>query len=391
MSISTSLTALQTAKTDIAAAITAKGGTVGAGDGFSDFAADIGTITGGGAPVVEAPFNDVNFYDYDGTRLFSYTLAQANALTALPTPAGHDGLVFQEWNYTLAEVQALIAPRDIGANYITSDGKTRFRVSIPPQSTRALDVKFNQTVSNGVEVDWGDGSAKEKKSGTGSVGFTHTYIGGADYTITLMVLSGTCALGQGTVNNPAVGTGSADTTSANLPTYVLKEANIGAYTTLSNGAFCNARALEKISIPASIPALGSELFKSNYSLVGLCVPRGVGYAAYNLQYQNYGSKFISLPTTVTALYEAAFRENCFIPRVIIPAAVTTIAITVFASLILAKSYYVLNPTPPTLGGTGAFTNVPFDCTIYVPVGSLNAYKTATNWSAHAAKMKEIGT
>lgn len=48
MSISTSLTALQTAKTNIASAITAKGGTVGAGDGFSDFAADIGTITGGG-------------------------------------------------------------------------------------------------------------------------------------------------------------------------------------------------------------------------------------------------------------------------------------------------------------------------------------------------------
>lgn len=48
MSISTSLTALQAAKTNIANAITAKGGTVGAGDGFGDFAADIGTITGGG-------------------------------------------------------------------------------------------------------------------------------------------------------------------------------------------------------------------------------------------------------------------------------------------------------------------------------------------------------
>src|SRR5574344_2154207 len=49
MSISDSLTALQTAKSDIATAITAKGGTVHEGDGFSDFATDIGTITGGGS------------------------------------------------------------------------------------------------------------------------------------------------------------------------------------------------------------------------------------------------------------------------------------------------------------------------------------------------------
>jgi hypothetical protein len=48
MSISSEITRLQTAKSDIASAITAKGGTVNAGDGFSDFATAIGTITGGG-------------------------------------------------------------------------------------------------------------------------------------------------------------------------------------------------------------------------------------------------------------------------------------------------------------------------------------------------------
>ena len=49
MSIATQISALQADKTAIANAITAKGGTVGAGDGFDDFAADIATIpTGGG-------------------------------------------------------------------------------------------------------------------------------------------------------------------------------------------------------------------------------------------------------------------------------------------------------------------------------------------------------
>ena len=44
MSISSSLLALQTAKTDIASAITARGGTVNAGDGMADYATDILSI-----------------------------------------------------------------------------------------------------------------------------------------------------------------------------------------------------------------------------------------------------------------------------------------------------------------------------------------------------------
>lgn len=45
--IAQSLTALSTAKNNIATAITNKGGTVNSGDGFSDFATDIGTIPAG--------------------------------------------------------------------------------------------------------------------------------------------------------------------------------------------------------------------------------------------------------------------------------------------------------------------------------------------------------
>lgn len=45
MSVTTALAALQAAHTDISAAITSKGGTVNTGDGFSDFATGIGTIS----------------------------------------------------------------------------------------------------------------------------------------------------------------------------------------------------------------------------------------------------------------------------------------------------------------------------------------------------------
>lgn len=45
--IAENLTKLQTARTNIASAITAKGGTVSQGDGFEDFATDIATIPSG--------------------------------------------------------------------------------------------------------------------------------------------------------------------------------------------------------------------------------------------------------------------------------------------------------------------------------------------------------
>ena len=78
--------------------------------------------TGGTTTVTES---DVNFYDYDGTLLYSYTTAEANALTSLPDLPDRksEGLTAQEWNYTLAQIQTIVKA-DVGVTYITTDGKT---------------------------------------------------------------------------------------------------------------------------------------------------------------------------------------------------------------------------------------------------------------------------
>ena len=60
-----------------------------------------GTMAGGGEPVQS---KDVNFIDYDGTVLHSYTVAEAAALTALPPLPSHDGLICQGWNWCLANI-----------------------------------------------------------------------------------------------------------------------------------------------------------------------------------------------------------------------------------------------------------------------------------------------
>jgi len=54
MTIAQQISALQQDKTDIATAITNKGGTVNSGDGFDDFATDIATIPAGGGDTITA-------------------------------------------------------------------------------------------------------------------------------------------------------------------------------------------------------------------------------------------------------------------------------------------------------------------------------------------------
>ena len=66
-------------------------------DGFSEVVVDVLAPT----PLEE---KDVNFYDYDGTVLYAYTAQEALALSALPEAPTHEGLTFQGWNRTLAQL-----------------------------------------------------------------------------------------------------------------------------------------------------------------------------------------------------------------------------------------------------------------------------------------------
>ena len=130
---------------------------------------------GGGGGSSSASPKDVNFYDYDGTLVASYSLSEAQSLTALPDATTHSGLTFQGWNYTLEKVKAFTRPMNVGAMYITDDGKTRLHIRIAAEGRMNVPLYISQTVANGVTIDWGDGSATQTLAGTGNVNTTHTY------------------------------------------------------------------------------------------------------------------------------------------------------------------------------------------------------------------------
>lgn len=147
---------------------------------------EIESIKGGGEILPSAKLDNVTFIDYDGSILYSYSLAEAQALTELPALPTHNGLVCQGWNWTLDAIKALNRPVTVGAMYITDDGATRLHIRIATVGRMTVPLYIGQTVANGVSIDWGDGSTAETLSGIGNVNKSHTYADPGDYVISLM-------------------------------------------------------------------------------------------------------------------------------------------------------------------------------------------------------------
>jgi hypothetical protein len=231
--IEQNLQRLVNAKDAIASAIIAKGGTVVASDGFEEFATCIGTISGKSSNIKK----DVNFYDYDGTIVDSYTAAEFANLTAMPNNPTHDGLTAQGWNWSLQDAKTYVASYDklnIGQMYITSDGKTRLYITLTEGRTSPI-LKLTLTSGSEVDVDWGDGTSHETLSGSGDMTTNrHEYASTGSYVISITVISGSITVPQYVLSNGNSSTGSPDKAYMNA----IKKIEIGSsVTSIESNAF----------------------------------------------------------------------------------------------------------------------------------------------------------
>ena len=317
-----------------------------------------------GEKVVEIPSKDVNFYDYDGTRVYSYYKAEFLGLDALPANPAHEGLTAQGWNWTLAQAKEYVAKYgilDIGQTYTTDDGKTRLYVEMDYTQNCTANIKINQSVEDGVTVDWGDGSEAETVATAGDVAFSHTYAAEGNYVITLTPAEGaTIRLGQNTtVANKLTGAapkcffyqGPAGMLSGK-DALVAIEIGEGV-TDIGTGAFCYMTRLKYITIPNTVTSIRDIVFYACIALKAIVYPSSVTKIG-NLQHGfNYEIKALCLPPTITAIGEAAFRVNNELGRLCIPEGVTTLNQYVCYGLHTAKEIVL----PDTI--TGAIPNYGF--------------------------------
>ena len=308
--------------TKVASAIREKGGTSDPLVYPDGFVTAIQSIQTGGGTTPGAP-GDITFYDYDGTIVTSWTLAELATKTALPDYPSHNGLICQGWNWSLEKIHALTRPMNVGAMYITDDGATRLHIRIAAVGRMTVPLYIGQTVANGVSIDWGDGSTAETLAGTGNVNSTHTYAEPGDYVISLMPQDG-CTLSFGNRSSSYCVIGS---TNNNGKVYcnMLQEIYIGdGVTSIGNYAFYSCYSLASIIIPNGVTSIGSSAFYSCYSLASIIIPDGVTSIGSYAFSGCYSLASITIPDGVTSIGSSAFSGCYSLASITIPDGVTSI-------------------------------------------------------------------
>lgn len=370
--------------------------------------------------------NDVNFYDYDGAIVKSYTAAEFAELAAMPANPTHEGLTAQGWNWSLADAKTYVAKYgklDVGQMYITNDGKTRIYIHL---EDGRLAPYLGLAVNGTATVEWGDGntSTVTGSSTTTVISTQHNYATAGDYVISIAVSGNMALIGNTNYGSQVLWNNKGQSIMNRVYQRAVLKVEIGANTGIGDSAF-NQCPLAEITIPSSVTAIGTYAFSQCSLLSSITLPNSITALPDYMCSTCYALTSVMLPNSVTIINPYAFSSCLSMESIMIPDSVTTISGYVFyacyalASIMLPDTVTVIGSalfyncaglssitirasvtnitnlafqscyglgyikfepiTPPTVSNSNAFQFVPNDCIIYVPRGALTAYLNATNY------------
>lgn len=374
---------------------------------------------------------EINFFDYDGALLYSYTRDELRAQNKMPPLPQRPGLICQGWNYLLNELLDSDAPCSVGAMYITDDGTTRVYIHLNQGRTSPM---LGVGVAGTVTVDWGDGTEPDILTGSNvqTIQWTlnHEYSKSGDYVIKLSVDGLMQIIGNDDGNSCLLRHVTSNDNRNTVYQNAIRKIELGDKVQLAYKAFSNLNSLNSIIIPqdAAVNSSGAYAFFQNYGLKAAILPRGWAVISnymfahccslevvsiphstskidsFGFQYC-YSLSFITFPSTVRAISSSAFTGCNTLPFIDVPSGVTTIndqtfngcisatyvkfrgPITTFApnALYAAGASFVdlsACTVVPTIVKSGAFA-VPSDCEIRVPKNLRDEWATANNWTGFA--------
>ena len=193
-----------------------------------------------------------------------------------------------------------------------------------------------------------------------------------------------------------------DVTSLNIPygttkigDYVFYSCSKLASVTIPNSvteigerAFSLCSGLTSVTIPNSVTVISDRAFQNCTGLTSVIIPDSVTSIGEYAFYYCSGLTSVTIPNSVTVISDYVFYNCVKLTSVEIPNSVTVIGYYAFENCSRLTSVIIQATTPPILRSKSAFDSTN-NCPIYVPAESVDAYKTATNWSSLADRISAI--
>ena len=271
----------------------------------------------------------IRLVDWEGTILKEYTKNEIEELVELPTPdtftiyndIDHELLLFQEWNWSLADIKTWLTDHtqgklNVGAIYTTTDGQDHNYWASPR--------------GEGTEL------INRQKRATASVG---------DYAFV----------------------GYHSLTSISVPDGV---------TSIGGGAFSSCHSLISINIPDSVTSIGDEAFSLCESLTSINIPDGVTSIGDNTFSYCSSLTSINIPDGVISIGNYAFCGCYSLTSINVPDGVTSIGDEAFSGC--GNLFDILLEGKPIFPNFDILAGVPSTVKIYVPRENLSWFEAITD-------------
>lgn len=295
---------------------------------------------------------------------------------------------------------------DCGDGVVLNEKATDFYITIPPQ-----------TFENGITIDITDADGLVMtKSTNKSITIKRNYI---------QPMSEFIYEGCRTIANNEIWYTSSSTTSPTVPNKTnafgdakiisnLYDASLQCWVitfdkdiiNIDDFAFQNCQSLLSITLPNSVVSIDVSAFNNCKNLVSVTLSdyiTDINTAAFayctNLSKINLPKSLttipmqafqycrnildITIPNSVSVISYKAFEYCDKLEHIIIPESITTIQNYAFNHCDRLLDVYCKSITPPSLGGTYVFDSNSNGRKIYVPIESIEAYKSASLWSEYA--------
>ena len=227
-----------------------------------------------------------------------------------------------------------------------TDSKLHIWINVDVEDQKRIKLQISGTG----DIDWGDGSTDSSVN----LNAVHTY---ADFGVYEIVVGGSITIPN---NNQIITCES------------------------SKGYYVQRRLIRRIYIPSTISDIGQYKLQ-NATLLEKATIKNTGEIKGYVFGDCGGLKEIIIdgPTSIATRAFGGARCAC---KVDVGSTVTFIGQSAFDN-VKAYEWHFRPTTPPTLEAGNAFNATEGSAVFYVPAASVDAYKTAANWSSYASRIQ----